>query len=80
MNHSFIFRVTLANPDSDPFDYLESLHREGCEDATLGVRRLGFLALDFTRKAESLPLALASAHAAVQRAIPDAVGIEMVWG
>lgn len=80
MDYSFSFRVTLAHPGVDPETCVPALHREGCQDALVGMGFPGILGLAFVRSAPTLPMAVASAHAAVKRAIPDALGVEVLWG
>jgi hypothetical protein len=76
---TFEFTLTFALPDpnADPEDFLDALFKAGCDDATVGVGKLGAIALDFSREAPSAEDALRSAIDAVQRAIPGASLVEV---
>ena len=71
---NYDFTVTFNLPDSEPHPshYVDILHVNGCDDALVGVGRLGKIALNFTRNASSAAEAVHSAIADVKRAIPEA--------
>ena len=52
--------------------YLDRLYEAGCDDASVGIGKLGWIELDFIRAANSALDAINSAIGDVQRAIPDA--------
>lgn len=73
------FSLSFRLPDSgtDPEAYVGALLKAGCDDATAGIGRRGRISLDFTRAGRSAEAAMASAIAAVARAIPGAELIEV---
>lgn len=74
--YNFSLKLALGQPDASPEKYLESLLREGCDDALVGLGRNGRIALNFTRDASSAVDAFLSALSAVKTAIPDATLVE----
>ena len=74
--YDFTLKFALARPDADPESFIESLMKEGCDDALIGIGSPGRIALDFTREAGSAEQAVMSALSDVKRAIPDATFIE----
>ena len=74
--YDFTLRFALGRHDADPNLFVDKLFAEGCDDALIGLGRLGRIALDFTREAPSADEAILSALAAVQRAIPKAKLVE----
>lgn len=74
---TFDFDITFKLPDlEDPFgenfERIDALYEAGCDDATFGSRGPGFLTGSFTRDGADGDLAVASAVAAVKKAIPGA--------
>jgi hypothetical protein len=74
--YNFTLRFALGDHDADPNLFVASLLAEGCDDALIGVGRLGRIALEFTRDAPSADEAILSALADVQCAIPNAKLVE----
>jgi len=74
--YDFTLKFALGRPDADPESFIGPLINEGCDDALIGIGKLGQIALDFTREADSADEAVLSALADVKRAIPDATFIE----
>jgi predicted DNA-binding transcriptional regulator AlpA len=74
--YDFTLKFALGQPNADPDSFVESLMREGCDDALIGVGKPGRIALNFTREASSAEAAVISALVAVKRAIPDARFLE----
>lgn len=74
--YSFRLKFQLRTPDEEPDQHLSRLNEEGCNDATVGIGKKGFIGLIFTREAESAQTAVLSAVADARRAIPGAVLIE----
>jgi len=72
----FTLKFTLPDNSIDPGEYIEKLGEEGCDDALIGIGQAGRIALKFDREAESAFAAIASAVAAVKRAIPGATLVE----
>ncbi len=74
----FEFTLKFNLPDSaeDTSEAVEKLGSAGCDDALIGVGKNGRVALNFTREAISAFDAIASAVAAVKRAIPGAMLVE----
>ena len=56
--------------------YVEALYEAGCDDATIGIGRHGYIALDFDRDAASANAAVESALRDVRKAIPAAKLVE----
>jgi hypothetical protein len=76
MEYTFTLRYRLADPDQDPEVLVERLAEAGCDDALLGIGQRGYLALEFTREAETALQAFRSALSDVKAAIPTARLIE----
>lgn len=72
----FILRFAL-HPTDDVDLCIERLYEQGCDDALVGIGKPGYIALDFTRGAESALEAISSAIAAVKRAIPKGEFIDV---
>lgn len=73
----FVLKFRLPESGQDPSTWLDALFEAGCDDATVGVGRIGSVALDFSREALSAEEALRSAIADVQAAIPGSFPIEV---
>ena len=71
-SHDFILRFALPHPGANPAHFLDALFEAGCDDAVIGIGLPGSVALDFSREAESVDVAVRSATEAVMTAIPDA--------
>lgn len=64
----FDFIIRFAFPPADDVERcVEQLYEDGCDDALVGVGHPGYIALDFTREAESALEAISSAIAASNR-------------
>lgn len=75
---SYNFTITFNLPNTaDPNHHVDVLQLNGCDDALIGIGRLGKIALSFTREASSAVEAVYSAIADVQRAIPEATLIKV---
>lgn len=70
--YEFTLKYLLSSDDANPVELLERLGAAGCTDALVGIGEPGYIALAFTRKAESVWDARESAFADVKRAIPSA--------
>lgn len=70
--HDFTLIFSLPDPQGDPELALPALAKCDCNDALIGIGRLGRLALNFSRLASSLEEAIASAQNAVVAAVPGA--------
>jgi len=75
--YEFVLKFRLPDAEANPADYLDALYEAGCDDATVGVGKRGFIALDFSREAPSAEMAVRSALDAVMRAIPGAEAVEI---
>ena len=80
---ALIFRLNQSA--LNPEHYLDLLYEAGCDDAMIGVGKLGYLALDFIRESNSAYDAIKSAIANVKSVLaeaelihiaPDLVGIK----
>lgn len=74
--YDFTLRFALDQHDADPELLVEKLLANGCDDALIGLGKLGRIALDFSRKAPSADDAVLSALSDVQRCIPGAKLVE----
>jgi hypothetical protein len=74
--YEFSLSFTLPRDDEDPDTYVEALYEAGCADATIGIGRLGMIAIDFDRDAASARAAIESAIRDVRKVIPHAKLIE----
>ncbi|MFO1113866.1 MAG: DNA-binding protein [Rhodospirillales bacterium] len=70
-------KFRLPEGGEGPSDWLDALFEAGCDDATIGIGKRGYIALDFTRGGGSSEHAVRSAIAAVTGAIPGAVLTEV---
>lgn len=75
-DYDFSLRFSLQSFSDDPSNYVEKLHEVGCDDALIGVGRMGYIILDFTREAPSAYTAISSAIMEVKSAIPNATLLE----
>ncbi len=76
IEYRFTLRYRLAKDDRDHDDLVERLGAAGCDDALVGVGSAGHVALEFSRGSGDAITAIATALAAVKRAIPGAELIE----
>lgn len=76
MEYRFTLKYQLCDGDQSLDDVVELLGASGCDDALVGIGRVGHLSLDFTREATSAGAALVSALSDVKRAVPSAKLIE----
>ncbi len=74
--YDFTLKFSLQNSQTDPNDYIEQLHQNGCDDALIGVGKKGCIALNFIREASSAYAAISSAISDVKRVIPHVSLIE----
>lgn len=74
--YEFSLIFTLPHEDEDPDIYVEALYEAGCADATIGIGRMGMIALDFDRDALSAYAAIESAIRDVRKVIPQAKLVE----
>lgn len=76
-SYTFMLNFLLPSGNDNPEHFLDALFEAGCDDATVGVGLHGMVGLDFTRDATSADDALRSAVRDVQRAIPEAVLVQV---
>lgn len=74
--YEFTLKFSLQGAALDPNDHVDALYESGCDDAIVGVGKIGTIALDFTREAESAEAAVSSALKNIKAAIPEAKLIE----
>lgn len=79
VTHTYEFEVLfkLNHPDQDPEECLGALLENGCDDATPGIGRKGYILLNFDREAETALEAVSSAIRDAQNALPDAELVEV---
>ena len=65
-------RCRLCAADQHQTELLERLGADGCVDALVGLGQASCVALEFTREAKSVPLAIQCALADARCAMPDA--------
>jgi hypothetical protein len=70
--YEFTLTFGLPADNDDPEMFVEALAKAGCDDATVGIGRRRFIALDFTRGGRSAYDAITSAFRDVRKAIPHA--------
>jgi len=70
MEHNFIFKFKL-NPNYDLESHLDALCVAGCDDSLVGCGQEGWLAMDFTREADSMKEAIESAMADVRKVMDN---------
>tara|TARA_B100000378_G_scaffold70695_1_gene53843 strand:- start:35 stop:289 length:255 start_codon:yes stop_codon:yes gene_type:complete len=68
----FTLKYDLGDQHCDPDALVESLGATGCTDALVGTGQPGYLALEFTREADSVESAVRAALADIEAAIPSA--------
>lgn len=77
MNHyEFTLTFRLENLAENPEKYVEALGASGCDDALVGIGKLGSISLSFTRASKSAVKAVSTAIRDVKQAIPGATLIE----
>ena len=76
MEFTFTLKYQLRDGNDSVDDVVEQLGSAGCDDALIGIGRVGRLSLDFTREATSAEAAFVSALWDVKRAVPSAKLIE----
>jgi hypothetical protein len=74
--YDFTLKFRLSDPDENAEKYLRALEENGCDDALVGVGKLGRISLNFTRKASNALEAITSAIKDVRKSIPDALLVE----
>lgn len=75
--YSFDLKFSLPNDSDDPFNYVEILAENGCDDAVIGIGNKGIIALSFVRSALSRKQAVDGAINDVKKAIPQGELIEI---
>lgn len=73
----FTLKYDLGDQHCDPDALVERLGTAGCTDALGGTGQPGYLALEFTREADSVESAVRAALADVQEAIPSATLVKI---
>ena len=74
--YDFTLKFRLNDPDENAENYLSALEENGCDDALVGIGKLGRVSLTFTREAKSALEAITSAITDVQRSVPGALLVE----
>jgi predicted DNA-binding transcriptional regulator AlpA len=74
--YDFTLKFRLVDSGANAETYLHALAENGCDDALVGVGKLGRISLNFTRHASSALQAISSAVKDVRKAIPGAVLVE----
>lgn len=75
--YEFTLTFRLADSNENAEKYIDALAEHGCDDALVGLGKLGSISLDFSREAKTAIEALSSAVQNVCHAIPDATLIEV---
>lgn len=75
--YAFEVLFRLQSPDEDPATHIGALLAAGCDDATPGIGRKGYLLLSFDREAEDALGAVCSAIEDAQQAMPQAQLVEV---
>lgn len=71
--YDFTLTFRLNNIEGNPEKYVEKLGANGCNDALIGIGKLGSISLNFNRESKSALQAVATAIQDVKKAIPDAI-------
>lgn len=79
MEYTFTLKYQLRDGNDSVDDVVERLGATGCNDALVGIGRVGHLSLEFTREATSAENALVSALLDVKRAVRSVKLIEMTF-
>jgi hypothetical protein len=66
----------LKDPGESAEKYLHALEENGCDDALIGLGKLGRISLNFTRQASSALQAISSAIKDVRKSMPGALLVE----
>ncbi len=71
--NNYQFQIIFSlHSNEDAEQYLDALFETGCDDAVMGVGKVGYLAADFTRESSTAFDAIKSAIEAITQAIPHA--------
>jgi len=73
----FTLKYDLGDQHCDPDALVERLGAAGCTDALVGTGQPGYLALEFTREADSVESAVRAALVDVEAAIPPATLVKI---
>jgi hypothetical protein len=74
--YEFTLTFRLENVEDNPEKYIEALGAGGCDDALVGIGKLGSISLRFTRESKGAIKAVSTAIRDVRRAIPNAALVE----
>lgn len=74
--YDFTLKFRLRNPEESAEKYVDELAIHGCDDALIGIGKLGRVSLNFTREAKSAFEAVTSAIKDVKKVIPTAILVE----
>jgi len=66
----------LPSESDDPEVYADALYGGGCDDALIGIGKKGYIALDFSRMANTKTEAMESAIQDVLKVVPGAALID----
>lgn len=74
--YEFTLTFRLKNFEESPEKYVEKLGENGCDDAIIGIGKLGSIALSFNRESQSALKAISTAIQDVTKVIPSATLVE----
>lgn len=74
----FILKFDLPDINADPEQYVEALYEAGCDDALIGIGKIGHISLSFIRQSDSEENAISSAIADVKKVIPGAILVNTI--
>lgn len=77
MEFQFTMKFDLGSGSRSTDEIVERLGAAGCDDATVGLGRVGRVALLFTREAPTPELAIETALTDVRTALPEAELLEI---
>lgn len=75
-DYDFTLTFRLNQAEANPEHHIDKLAENGCDDALIGIGKLGSISLNFTRGAHDALEAITSAIEDVRKAIPDAILVE----
>jgi hypothetical protein len=77
-DYEFILKFDLPDLNADPEQYVEALYEAGCDDAVIGIGKIGHISFSFIRESDTEENAISSAIAGVKKVIPRAILVSSI--